>query len=124
MTNPDTTRDWAELKTVSPAFKLIQERGLTRNLEELEAYGLTVITPEQLGEPRVLERAREAILRLADERTGVEHDIQTGAHGTLDGQGSNDSQYLLYAFLEKDPVFEKIMAARPPWMRNNEQASR
>ena len=104
-----STLTWAELNTVSPAYKLIKERGLTKNLEELEAYGLTVISPEQLGEPRILERAREAILRIAEQRTGVQHDIETGKHGKLDGAGSNDSQYLLYAFLEKDPVFEEII---------------
>ena len=103
------TSQWAELATVSPAYGRIKERGLERNLEELEAYGLTVITPEQLGEPRVLERARQAILDLAEERTGAVHDIETGSHGKLEGQGSNASQYLLYAFLEKDPVFEEII---------------
>jgi ectoine hydroxylase-related dioxygenase (phytanoyl-CoA dioxygenase family) len=104
-----TTLDWAERKTVSPSFRDIKQRGLTGNLEELEAYGLTVITPDQLGEPPVLKRARDAILALAEERTGVRHDIETGAHGTLDSTGSNPNQYLLYAFLERDPVFEEIV---------------
>jgi len=103
------TTNWSELTTVSPAYRLIKERQLTGHLEELEAYGLTVITPEQIGEPRVLERARDAVLRIAQERTGVKHNVETGAHGTLDGQGTNDSQYLLFAFLEEDKVFEEIV---------------
>lgn len=100
--------DWMNLNTVTPAYREICERGLERNLEELEAFGLTVITPEQIGDPSLVERAREAILRIAEERTGVIHDIETGTHGKLEGAGSNASQYLLYAFLEKDPVFEQI----------------
>ncbi len=100
--------DWMNHKTVSPAYREICERGLTRNLEELEAYGLTVITPEQIGDPNLVERARRAVLRIAEERTGTAHDIETGSHGKLEGAGSNASQYLLYAFLEEDPVFEQI----------------
>ena len=61
----ETMRDWSTLQTVAPAYKLVQERGLAKNLEELEAFGLTVILPEQLGEPDLLRRAREAILRIA-----------------------------------------------------------
>ena len=106
---PETMRDWSTLETVAPAYKLVQERGLAKNLEELEAFGLTVILPEQLGEPDLLHRAREAILRIAEERTGVKHDIESGAHGKLDVVGANDSQYLLYAFLEEDPVFEEFI---------------
>tara|TARA_Y100001934_G_scaffold4584_2_gene6421 strand:+ start:1027 stop:2034 length:1008 start_codon:yes stop_codon:yes gene_type:complete len=113
--NAMNTASWAELNTVSPAYKQIVDSGLTKNLEELEAYGLTVITPEQLleagkGQPHIMDTAREAILRIAEERTGVRHDVDAGTHGMLSGQGSNDSQYLLYAFLEKDPIFEEMIA--------------
>ncbi len=102
---------WAEAATIPAAYRTIRERGLEKNLEELEAYGLTVITPEQLGEPRILERARAAVLRIAEERTGVRHDIETGAHGTVEEgrAGSTDCQYLLFSFLEEDPVFEEII---------------
>jgi len=102
---------WAEAATIPAAYRMIRERGLEKNLEELEAYGLTVITPEQLGEPRVLERARDAVLRIAEERTGARHDIETGEHGTVEEgrAGSTDCQYLLFSFLEEDPVFEEII---------------
>ena len=104
---------WAEAATIPAAYRTIRERGLEKNLEELEAYGLTVITPEQLGEPRILERAREAVLRIAEERTGVRHDIETGAHATVAGRaGSTDCQYLLFSFLEEDPVFGRSSSTR------------
>ena len=100
---------WDQLNTVSSSYALIKERNLAKNLEELEAYGLTVIEPDQLGENPILERARKSILDIAEERTGISHDITTGAHGSLSGAGSSDSQYLLYAFLEKNRVFEEIV---------------
>ena len=103
-----TTQQWTQLKTISPAYQRIKERGLTEHLEELEAYGLTVIPPEKIGGDR-LERMRAAMLRIAEERTGVKHDLETGAHGTLIGEGNNRSQYILYTFFEKDPVFEEIV---------------
>lgn len=100
---------WNERSTMPAAYKLIRELGLERNLEELEAYGLTVVTPEQIGQPRIAERARAAVLRIAGERTGVKHDIETGSHGTMDVVGANQSQYLLFSFLEEDAVFEEIV---------------
>ncbi len=104
-----TTQIRTQLKTISLAYQRIKERGLTEHLEELEAYGLTVIPPEKLGDTRILERARDAILRIAGERTGVKHDIETGEHGTLHQIGTNKSQYILFTFFEKDPVFEEIV---------------
>ncbi|MDE0349416.1 MAG: hypothetical protein OXM56_06895, partial [Gammaproteobacteria bacterium] len=100
---------WTEAATIPPAYKTIRERGLEKNLEELEAYGLTVLTPEQIGNPKIVERAREAVLRIAEERTGVRHDIETGAHGKLEADGSTGCQYLLFSFLEEDPVFEEMI---------------
>ena len=104
----DTNR-WHGTSTMPPAYKVIKERGLEKHLTELEAYGLTILTPEQIGQPRLLERARAAVLRIAEARTGVKHDIETGAHGRMDVVGANDSQYLLFSFLEEDPVFEEII---------------
>ena len=42
-----TTQNWPQLNTISPAYQLIKERGLAKHLEELQAYGLTVIPPEK-----------------------------------------------------------------------------
>ena len=104
-----SSASWADLNTVSPAYKTLVGNGLAKNLEELEAYDLTVITPEHLGEPRIAHAAREAIPRVTEERTGVKHNIETGAHGKLEGSGSNASQSLLNSFLEQDPIFEEMI---------------
>ena len=104
-----TTQNWPQLKTISPAYQMIKERGLSEHLEELHAYGLTVLLPEELGDPSLLERARAALLRLAEQRTGVKHDLETGAHGRIHNIGTNKGQYLLFALLEHDRVFEEII---------------
>ena len=104
-----STKHWPQLKTISPAYQRIKERGLQGHLEELESYGLTVIPPEKIGGNSLLERMRAAILRIAEERTGVKHDIETGEHGSLIGEGTNNSQYILFTFFEEDPVFEEVV---------------
>ena len=43
-----TTQDWkSQVKTMPAIYHVIKERGLTKNLEELDSYGLTVITPNR-----------------------------------------------------------------------------
>ena len=107
------TQDWKNQATTMPStYQVLRERGLIKNLEELDAYGLTVITPEQIGEPDLLEQCREAVLRIAEERTGVKHDLETGAHGNLDIMASYQNQYLLVSILEEDPAFEKSFNIR------------
>ena len=51
----------------------IRELGLEQYVAELEHYGYTVIPPERVASPDFVERVRDAVLRVAHERTGVEH---------------------------------------------------
>ena len=102
------TAAWQD-SAASKAWDAIESRGLTHHLQELLNYGLTVIPPEAISIDNHLERMRNAILRVAEEQTGVKHDIDTGQHDTRTTMGSNKSQYLLYAFLETDPVFEEVI---------------
>ena len=104
-----TTQNWTQLKHIPPAYHMLKEQGLTEHLEELDAYGLTVIPPEKIGDDRILGRMRKAVLRIAEEDNGEKYDVETGAHGTTMNQGTNNSQHLLYGFLEKDQVFEEII---------------
>ena len=61
------TQGWkSQMKTMPSTYQVIKERGLTKNLEELDSYGLTVITPEQIGDTGLLEQCREAVLRIAE----------------------------------------------------------
>lgn len=104
------TQAWKnQMKTMPSTYKVIKELGLSKNLEELDSFGITVIPPDQIGDPNLLEQCREAILRIAYERTGVKHDLKKGTHGTLDNSATSMHQYLLLAILEEDVVFEKII---------------
>ena len=65
-----TTQNWTQLKHISTAYHVIKVRGLTDHLEELYAYGLTVIPPEKIGRDRILERMKRfsVLLRKIRER--------------------------------------------------------
>jgi hypothetical protein len=108
-TDTDSSNNWNMLKDMPTVYKTIEERGLTHHLQDLEVKGITVIPPEKIGDDSILHRAREAILRISEERTGVKHDIDNGDHGNLNEQGCNNTQNVLYGFFEEDPVFEEIV---------------
>ena len=65
------------------ASQQIEARGLTGNLEELEAQGYTVLSPEQMGDPRLIERTTKALLRISEKLTGGHYRIQENFQGRL-----------------------------------------
>ena len=55
------------------AIRLESERlGIERHLLELHTYGVTIIPPEKVGSPELIERLRDAILRVMASR----HDLE------------------------------------------------
>ena len=40
-----------------------------------------MISPEQMGEPRLFEQTKEVLLRVGEEITGVRPNEETGEHG-------------------------------------------
>ncbi len=68
---PDASRDVPN--AVDVMLAPIRELGLEPYVAELEQYGYTVIPPERVATPEFVERLRDAVLRVAHERTGVEH---------------------------------------------------
>ena len=107
------TKKWSEWRTwenwKKMASQQIEARGLTKNLEEIEAHGFTVILPEQIGDPRLFEQTKKALLRVAEEFTRVRPNIETGEHGFTENMGTNQAQNWFFGFLEKDPIFEEII---------------
>ena len=66
--------DIPALENVPDADAILLEArrlGIQRHLLELHTYGVTVIPPETVGSPELIERLREAILRVIAER----HDL-------------------------------------------------
>ena len=64
---------------------------------DIDTYGFTVIPPEKVASPEFLERMREAVLRIAEERTGNSFSVeQNGDAGHYKGQPQLPGQFLLY----------------------------
>lgn len=90
----------------------IRELGLEQYVAELEQYGYTVIPPERVASPEFVGRVRDAVLRVAHERTGVEHALdRSGDAGSYETFPIRSDQYLLYYLLFEDEVFEE-------WLEN------
>ena len=99
-------------KRVDAYFEPVSRLGLEAYALELDTYGYTVIPPQLVGPPELAGRIREAILRVAEKRTGVKHALdQSGDNGRYESYARLPSQYLLYYLLFEDPVFEE-------WLEN------
>ena len=89
-------------------FKRIRELGLEKHIFELDSYGFTVVPPQQVAERAFFERLRDTVLRICQERTGVEFRLdRNGEFGTYKAQPQTDGQFLLFYLLMADPVFEE-----------------
>eukprot|EP01043_Picozoa_sp_COSAG02_P027067 COSAG02_NODE_1579_length_11851_cov_12.490343_2_plen_230_part_00 len=108
---------WQREPRVNSAYKRVAALGLERNLLDLEVYGLTVLTPAQvnaalgLADGELCRRMLDATMRIASEDSGVEHNQEHGRHstGVATTPGTSPTQYLLYSYLTRDPVFELVV---------------
>jgi len=88
-------------------YRRIVDLGLTSYLAEFHTFGYTVIPPELVASKETFEGIRDAILRVAEKRTGIKH--------TLDGSGDlaryagavpRDSVSVLFYLLFEGREFE------------------
>ena len=99
-------------RLVEPWFAPVRELGLEAYMAELDHYGYTIIPPERVAPPEFMERVRNAVLRVAHERTGVEHALdRSGDAGRYSTFPVQADRYLLYYLLFEDEVFEE-------WLEN------
>lgn len=91
--------DWSGTAHLNALYRQLRELGLESNIAELDAMGFTVL--ENLLPPETVLRARNAILRICEERTGVKPDLDSG-------EGLEDWRLIPY-LLVRDPVFEEIL---------------
>ena len=90
----------------------IRELGLESHVLELDSYGYTVIPPEKVAPLEFVERVRDTVLRVIEERTGEPHSLErNGNPGKYKGQPQLPNQFLLYYLLFADPIFEE-------WLEN------
>ncbi|MCP5433367.1 MAG: phytanoyl-CoA dioxygenase family protein [Alphaproteobacteria bacterium] len=87
-------------------YRTIEKMGLAAKLAHLEAFGFTVIEPEHVAEPQFFRRLRDRILAIAEARSGVKPDLETGAtHADREGPTGQHLFYLLF----DDPIFEQAL---------------
>ena len=85
----------------------IRDLGLEGNVVELDTYGYTVVPPERVAPLDFVERVRDRVLELVEERTGIAHSLEkNGSPGKYKGQPQLPSQFLLYYLLFADRIFE------------------
>lgn len=91
----------------------IRELGLENELAELESLGLTVVPPDKAAGPAFVGRMRDAVLRVAARRTGIEPDLETGSsHANIDATAGQRGEIWLWRLLFEDPVFEEALTNR------------
>ncbi len=99
---------FASTEAFNPTYNRIQELGLQQHVVELDSYGFTVIPPRKVAPPAFLERMRGTVLRLCEERTGIEFDVaKNGGFGSYQAQPQRDGQFLLFYLLMADRIFEE-----------------
>lgn len=99
--------------TLAPAFSRLDEDieryELADHLAELDDQGLCIIpfSKLQVG-PDFLTRTRDALLAVAERRTGAKFDVERGRSGALDAKAEGLGQLMLTHLLHEGPVFEEI----------------
>ena len=100
--------DWESTDKYNATYRKIRELDLEQNAAELGAYGFTIVPKEKVATDGFRKRITEAVLRIATERTGIEHTLdENGNRGQYVTNPHTDNQYLLYYLLMEDLVFEE-----------------
>ena len=91
-------------------LKDIEALRLTNHVAELDSFGLTVVPPEQAGPPGLADRLHEAVLRLAERRSGSKPDVAIGtSHAKLPATAGQAGEAWMWRILFEDPVFEEAL---------------
>jgi hypothetical protein len=98
--------DWQVEGHRTELFRELRLLGLEPHLAELDAFGFTVVTPEHAGTADLAARTLEAVLALAERRSGVRPDVETGA--SHQGMHHPLGQHMRFVLWE-DPVFEEVL---------------
>jgi Phytanoyl-CoA dioxygenase (PhyH) len=87
-------------------FADIENRGLLRNIGELEMKGYTVLSPEQVGPNEFVSELRDAIVKLVERRNEIDIDLESEItfDNSLYGQVQSE-----FGLLGEDPIFERAL---------------
>ena len=107
---------WEPTAKLAETMQEIRDLGLGDYIVELDEKGYTIIPPDKMGDPGA-ERILEAILRIAEEESGVRPDLETG--GNIMSTVAERGVKTLFPFqdtyddlLVKDRVFEEALLNR------------
>jgi len=99
---------WKSTEKYNDTYRKIRELVLDEHVSDLDAYGFTIVPKEKVAPDKFLNRITETVLRVATERTGIEHQLdRNGNRGQYETNPHRDNQYLLFYLLMDDPVFEE-----------------
>ena len=88
----------------------VETYGLARHITELDEIGLTVVPQSTLGlNDTWFEQLRDAILRVAKERSGVTFDVATNPTAAFEGRPGVIGHLILSHLIHEDQVFEKVL---------------
>jgi ectoine hydroxylase-related dioxygenase (phytanoyl-CoA dioxygenase family) len=91
---------------VAEPMAFLRDRGLVDKVAELEAFGYTVVQPEDFAPEAFIDRVRTATLKVAERRRGAAPDVVEGkSHANLALQSD---QFMYFMALE-DPVFQELL---------------
>ncbi len=101
-----TTHLWrSEIGVPDPLRDIFRLR-LAKNIAELDANGFTVVAPSRVAPPAFIAELEAAMLRVAEARSGVKPDKESGeSHRNLPSPAGQH----LYSLLEEGEVFERAM---------------
>ena len=99
---------WKSTEKYNNTYRKIRELDLDEHVSDLDAYGFTIVPKEKVAPEEFLQRITDTVLRVATERTGIEHQLErNGNRGQYETNPHRDNQYLLFYLLMDDPVFEE-----------------
>ncbi len=91
----------------------IRELNLESRVAELDAYGLTVLPPDCAAPREFSIRLRDAVLKLAERRTGVKPDLATGAtHANIPATSGQTGEAWMWQILFDHPIFAEALMNR------------
>ena len=91
---------WKSTEKYNDTYRKIRELELDEHVSALDAYGFTIVPKEKVAPDKFLHRITETVLRVATERTGIEHQLdRNGNRGQYETNPHRDNQYLLFYFL-------------------------
>lgn len=104
--------DWASAPFVEESWRVgnlypeLRALGLEKEIFDLATVGYAVVPPEKLAPASYVQALRDAVLRVAEQRSGVRPDVETGA---THGEASHPLGQFMRLVLFDDEVFEPLV---------------